>query len=68
MFLDWSQNSGSKTTVSPYSLRGRDRPTVAAPLTWDEVEEGAEDDLALDQLTFDQVLDRVAERGEVFRP
>ena len=24
VFLDWSQNAGSKTTISPYSLRGRD--------------------------------------------
>ena len=38
VFLDWSQNSGSKTTISPYSLRGRERPTVATPVTWDEVE------------------------------
>src|SRR5699024_6988722 len=30
VFLDWSQNNASKTTVSPYSLRGRGRPTVAA--------------------------------------
>jgi bifunctional non-homologous end joining protein LigD len=66
VFLDWSQNSGSKTTISPYSLRGRERPTVAAPLTWAEVEEGAEDDLALEQLTMDQVLDRVARLGDVF--
>jgi len=66
VFLDWSQNSGSKTTISPYSLRGRERPTAAAPLTWDEVEEGAEDDLALEQLTMDQVLERVARLGDVF--
>ncbi|GAB3031262.1 hypothetical protein GCM10011376_24420 [Nocardioides flavus (ex Wang et al. 2016)] len=66
VFLDWSQNSGSKTTISPYSLRGRERPTVAAPLTWDEVEEGAEDELALEQLTMDEVLERVAELGDVF--
>jgi bifunctional non-homologous end joining protein LigD len=66
VFLDWSQNSGSKTTISPYSLRGRERPTVAAPLTWDEVEEGAEDDLALEQLTMDQVLERVARLSDVF--
>ena len=46
VFLDWSQNSGSKTTISPYSLRGRERPTVATPVTWDEVEAGAEDDAA----------------------
>lgn len=31
VFLDWSQNNGSKTTIAPYSLRGRERPTVAAP-------------------------------------
>ena len=66
VFLDWSQNSGSKTTISPYSLRGRERPTAAAPLTWDEVEEGAEDELALDQLSLEQVLERVAELGDVF--
>ncbi|WP_425526833.1 hypothetical protein [Xanthomonas perforans] len=23
VFVDWSQNSGAKTTVAPYSLRGR---------------------------------------------
>jgi bifunctional non-homologous end joining protein LigD len=66
VFLDWSQNSGSKTTVSPYSLRGRERPTVAAPLTWDEVEAGADDELALEQLSMDEVLVRVAEQGDLF--
>ena len=25
VFLDWSQNAGSKTTLSPYSLRGREQ-------------------------------------------
>jgi bifunctional non-homologous end joining protein LigD len=30
VLLDWSQNNGNKTTVAPYSLRGRSRPTVAA--------------------------------------
>ena len=39
VFIDWSQNNGAKTTVSPYSLRGRDRPMVAAPRTWDELED-----------------------------
>ena len=34
VFLDWSQNSAAKTTVAPYSLRGRDEPTVAAPRTF----------------------------------
>ena len=66
VFLDWSQNAGSKTTISPYSLRGKERPYVAAPVSWDEVEQGAENELGLEQLRFDQVLDRVRERGDAF--
>jgi bifunctional non-homologous end joining protein LigD len=66
VFLDWSQNSGSKTTISPYSLRGREQPYVATPLGWDEVEAGAEDPDALEQLRFDQVLRRVEEYGDLF--
>jgi bifunctional non-homologous end joining protein LigD len=65
VFLDWSQNAGSKTTVSPYSLRGRDKPYVATPLSWDEVEAGAEDPVALEQLRFQEVLDRVEDRGDL---
>lgn len=37
VLLDWSQNRAAKTTVAPYSLRGRLRPTVALPRTWEEV-------------------------------
>lgn len=59
VFFDWSQNVGAKTTISPYSLRGKDLPTVAAPRTWDEIEEGAEDPLGLEQLRFEEVLDRL---------
>jgi bifunctional non-homologous end joining protein LigD len=58
VFLDWSQNSGSKTTIAPYSLRGRELPTVAAPRSWAEIEAGAEDPLGLDQLRFEEVLGR----------
>jgi bifunctional non-homologous end joining protein LigD len=58
VFLDWSQNSGSKTTIAPYSLRGRDFPTVAAPRTWDEIEAGAEDPFGIEHLRFSDVLDR----------
>jgi bifunctional non-homologous end joining protein LigD len=58
VFLDWSQNSGSKTTIAPYSLRGRDFPTVAAPRTWDEIEAGAEDPFGIEHLRFSEVLAR----------
>lgn len=37
VFIDWSQNNGSKTTIAPYSLRGREHPSVAAPRTWEEL-------------------------------
>lgn len=60
VFLDWSQNSAAKTTVAPYSLRGRDEPTVAAPRTWEEL-----DDPELRQLRFDEVLARLARDGDL---
>ncbi|WP_205474479.1 non-homologous end-joining DNA ligase [Nocardioides sp. SYSU D00038] len=66
VFLDWSQNAGSKTTISPYSLRGRDRPWVATPVTWAEVEVGADDPLGLEQMRFEQVLERIADHGDLF--
>ncbi|WP_309649891.1 non-homologous end-joining DNA ligase [Nocardioides sp.] len=66
VFLDWSQNAGSKTTISPYSLRGKEKPYVAAPVSWAEVEEGADDPLGLEQLRFHEVLQRVAEQGDLF--
>jgi bifunctional non-homologous end joining protein LigD len=66
VFLDWSQNVGSKTTISPYSLRGRERPMAAAPRTWAEVEAGADDPLALEHLDHREVLDRMDEYGDLF--
>lgn len=64
IFLDWSQNVAAKTTVCPYSLRGRERPTAAAPRDWSEVEAGAEGGV-FTQLGFEEVLTRVAERGDL---
>ncbi|MFD9795594.1 non-homologous end-joining DNA ligase [Streptomyces sp. NPDC059070] len=37
VFVDHSQNSAAKTTAAPYTLRARERPTVSAPVSWDEV-------------------------------
>ena len=62
VFIDWSQN-GAKTTVSPYSLRGRDRPMVAAPRTWEELE-----DPALGQLEYEEVITRLADLGDPLAP
>jgi bifunctional non-homologous end joining protein LigD len=41
VFIDWTQNHPWKSTIAPYSLRGFDYPTVAAPVSWDEVERAA---------------------------
>jgi DNA ligase D-like protein (predicted ligase)/DNA ligase D-like protein (predicted polymerase)/DNA ligase D-like protein (predicted 3'-phosphoesterase) len=60
VFVDWSQNNASKTTIAPYSLRGREHPTVAAPRTWDEIA-----DPKLRHLRFDEVLTRVAKDGDL---
>jgi bifunctional non-homologous end joining protein LigD len=63
VFIDWSQNNGAKTTVSPYSLRGRDRPWVAAPRTWEELE-----DPDLRQLEYEEVITRLADLGDPLAP
>jgi len=66
VLVDWSQNSAAKTTVSVYSLRARERPTVSAPVTWAEVEScRAAGDLVF---TSDDVLARVDRDGDLFAP
>ncbi|WP_456824726.1 non-homologous end-joining DNA ligase [Cellulomonas sp. P5_E12] len=60
VLIDWSQNHPAKTTITPYSLRGRDAPHVAAPRWWDEIGPG------LAQLGPDEVAARYAERGDPF--
>ena len=68
VFVDWSQNDFAKSTVAPYSLRGRAVPTVAMPVTWDEVADVA-DHGRPERLLFraDAALRR-AEEGDLFAP
>jgi bifunctional non-homologous end joining protein LigD len=67
VLVDWSQNDAAKTTVSVYSLRARERPTVSTPVTWDEVRATAAggDPEAL-VFTAREVLRRVDEQGDLF--
>jgi bifunctional non-homologous end joining protein LigD len=65
VLIDWSQNDEKKTTVSVYSLRARERPTVSTPLDWDEVEAGDPDALVFEAA---DVLERVEQRGDLFAP
>lgn len=59
VLIDWSQNNGAKTTIAPYSLRGRAQPTAAAPRLWEEL-----DYPDLRQLMFDEVLERMSDLGD----
>lgn len=61
VLVDWSQNNPSKTTIAPYSLRGREHPTVAAPITWPEL-----DDPDLQHLHYRDVLDRISDGIDPF--
>lgn len=60
VLLDWSQNNRNKTTITPYSLRGKAHPMVAAPRTWEEL-----DDPDLDHLNYEQVIERITEYGDL---
>jgi bifunctional non-homologous end joining protein LigD len=65
VLIDWSQNDEHKTTVCVYSLRARERPTVSTPLAWDEVELVDPEELVFEA---GDVLERVAEHGDLFAP
>lgn len=69
VFVDWSQNHRSKTTIAVYSLRARERPTVSTPVTWEEVEAAADSGDG-SPLVFEAgaVLERVEQHGDLFAP
>jgi bifunctional non-homologous end joining protein LigD len=69
VLIDWSQNDPHKTTVSVYSLRAKEQPTVSTPVEWEELEAAvAKADAGL--LVFDhaEVLERVEASGDLFAP
>jgi bifunctional non-homologous end joining protein LigD len=69
VFVDWSQNDQHKTTISVYSLRARELPTVSTPVTWDEVELALKKKDA-ERMVFEanDVLARVEKIGDLFEP
>lgn len=67
VFVDWSQNALSKTTVCVYSLRARNRPTVSTPVEWSEVEKALKaEDPSLLTFETEDVLKRVSKKGDLF--
>ncbi len=69
VFVDWSQNSDTKTTINVYSLRARERPTVSTPVRWDEVQHALKTKNA-GELSFDaqDVLKRIEKFDDLFLP
>lgn len=55
VLLQGSQNDSGALTISPYSLRARSKPWVAAPRSWDDLRETPR------QLTAGEVVERLAE-------
>jgi bifunctional non-homologous end joining protein LigD len=67
VLVDWSQNDDHKTTVTVYSVRARERPTVSTPVSWSEVQ-ACRDAGDPGMLSFEtaEVLERVARDGDLF--
>lgn len=70
VFIDWSQNTDYKTTISVYSLRAKTyRPYVSVPVEWDELSDALQQKKA-EALFFtpEQAIARVEEVGDLFKP
>jgi bifunctional non-homologous end joining protein LigD len=61
--LDFTQNAINKTLVAPYSPRPAAGAPVSAPIEWDELDDRS---LRPDGFTIRTVLDRLADRGDLF--
>jgi bifunctional non-homologous end joining protein LigD len=69
VLVDWSQNTAHKSTVCPFSLRARERPTVAQPVAWEELGEWLErGDPERFRIDADAALEGLDGRAELFRP
>lgn len=69
VLVDWSQNDEHKTTISVYSLRAREHPTVSTPLKWEEVEQALKKkDASVLVFEAGQVLKRVEKMGDLYAP
>src|SRR5215472_15783322 len=69
VFVDWSQNDEHKTTISVYSLRAREHPTVSTPVSWDEVEKTLKKkDAGLLVFESKDVIKRFDKMGDLFEP
>jgi bifunctional non-homologous end joining protein LigD len=61
--LDYTQNAAIKTLVAPYAVRPRNGAPVSAPIRWEELDDPS---LAPDRWTIRNVVERVAEVGDLY--
>ena len=54
IFIDWIRNKKGATSVAPYSIRLRKKPTVSMPIFWSEL-----DKVKPDEITIDVALKRL---------
>jgi bifunctional non-homologous end joining protein LigD len=63
--IDYAQNSIARNTASPYTVRAAPGATVAAPLSWQEVEDGA---VRPGDFTLRTMRERVVTHGDLLAP
>jgi bifunctional non-homologous end joining protein LigD len=61
--LDYTQNASIKTLVAPYAVRPSPGAPVSAPIAWEELDDP---ELRPDRWTIRTIVERVAERGDLF--
>jgi bifunctional non-homologous end joining protein LigD len=62
--VDYNQNAWGRTLSSIYSVRPTASAAVSTPVTWEELEAG----VAIDDFRIDNVVERVAELGDLWTP
>jgi bifunctional non-homologous end joining protein LigD len=63
LFVDFSQNDEADTLASVYSVRPVKRPTVSAPIDWDELQPGLEPY----DFTIENMAQRLSEKGDLWK-
>ena len=64
VLVDYNQNAWGRTLASIYSVRPTPVASVSTPVTWEEIEDGVH----IEDFRIDNVVDRVREVGDLWKP